>query len=52
VGFVLCEGEGDHIKLDGPGAPRVIKTAELRRGDGQWLEIGELEPDEGTPIYI
>jgi len=52
VGFVLCQGEGDHIKLDGPNLPKVIKTAELRRGDGQWLELGELDPDDGKRYIV
>ena len=45
-------GEGDHIKLDGPAPPQVLQTAELRRGDGQWLELGQLEPDEGSKYIV
>jgi len=52
VGFVVCKGEGDHIKLDGPAPPQVLQTAELRRGDGQWLELGQLEPDEGSKYIV
>ena len=45
-------GEGDHIKLDGPAPPQVLQTAELRRGDGQWLELGQPEPDEGSKYIV
>jgi len=54
VGFSVLPGEGDHIKLEGSGAaaPKVLQTAELRRGDGQWLELGYLEPSENKYVVI
>ena len=51
VGFVLCKGEGDHVKLD-HAQPEILQTAKLRRGDGQWLDIGYLDPDGGDKYVI
>ncbi len=51
VGFVLCKGEGDHVKLD-HAEPEILQTAKLRRGDGQWLDIGYLDPDGGDKYVI
>jgi len=52
VGFVVAKGEGDHVKLDGPQPPQVLHRTSLRRGDGQWLEIGYLEPAANKYVVI
>jgi len=52
VGFVVCEGRGDHVKLEGMVPPKVLHVAPLKRGDGVYLELGWLEPTEDKYIVI
>ncbi|KAL1518789.1 hypothetical protein AB1Y20_003072 [Prymnesium parvum] len=53
VGFIVCKGRGNHIPLQGPTENlEVLATAELKKGDGVYLELGYLEPDEDRYVVI
>ena len=51
VGFWVCSGEGDHIKLEGAKPIEKLNEAPARRGDGVSLEF-VLEPSESNYVVI
>ena len=51
VGFWVCSGEGDHIKLEGAKPLEKLFEAPARRGDGVYLEF-VLEPNENKYVVI
>ena len=52
VGFTVCSGRGNHIKLPGGDGLDVLHTAELKKGDGVYLEMGWVEPSDDKYVVI
>ena len=51
VGLVVCKGRGNHMRL-AAGQLDVVATAELKKGDGVYVDLGWLEADEMKYVVI
>ena len=52
VGFSVFYGRGNHVLLEGPTTPDALFSAALTRGDGAFLELGPLSPNEDKIVII
>ena len=52
VGFIVCKGRGNHVKLDLSKPLNKLHTAPLKRGDGVYLELGHLDSDDERYVVI